>query len=136
MPPKVVQPAPCRLINRSPTNRGIRENRRKNRPSFTDAIATPKASIYQLSMSLRAVERRRQNISKSLHHQARIITSNYHALSTYLRNPLVHTIECVFSIRSTDQWIALPPRIHRRSRFISYLPTITTTLSVWTTPLD
>jgi hypothetical protein len=43
------------------------------------------------------------------HHHARIITSNYHALSTYLRNPLVHTIECVFSIRSTDQWIDLPP---------------------------
>ena len=31
-----------------------------------------------------------------------IITSNYHALSIYLRNLLVHIIECVFSIRSTD----------------------------------
>jgi hypothetical protein len=43
-------------------------------------------------------------------------------LPTYPRNPLVHTIGCVFSIRSTDQWIDLPPRIHRRSRFTSYLP--------------
>ena len=56
---------------------------------------------------------------------------NHHAstclprLPAYLRNPLVHTIGCVFSIRSTDQWIDLPPRIHRRSRFTSYLPTTT-----------
>jgi hypothetical protein len=46
-------------------------------------------------------------------------------LPTYPRNPLVHTIGCVFSIRSTDQWIDLPSRIHRRSRFTSYLLTTT-----------
>jgi hypothetical protein len=56
--------------------------------------------------------------------------TNYHVstcacLPTYPRNPLVHTIGCVFSIRSTDQWIDLPPRIYRRSRFTSYLSTIT-----------
>jgi hypothetical protein len=56
---------------------------------------------------------------------------NHHALTclprlpAYLRNPLMHTIGCVFSIRSTDQWIDLPPRIYRRSRFTSYLLTIT-----------
>ena len=42
-------------------------------------------------------------------YHARIITSNYHALSTYLRNLLVHTMECVFSIRSINQWIDLSP---------------------------
>jgi hypothetical protein len=49
-------------------------------------------------------------------YHARIITSNYHVLFTYLRNPLVHIMECVFSIRSIDQWIdlffsQLPPPI-------------------------
>jgi hypothetical protein len=52
--------------------------------------------------------------------------TNYHVstcacLLTYPRNPLIHIIGCVFSIRSTDQWIDLFSRIYRRSRFISYL---------------
>jgi hypothetical protein len=53
---------------------------------------------------------------------------NHHAstclprLPVYLRNPLMHIIGCMFSIRSTDQWIDLLSRIYRRSRFISYLP--------------
>jgi hypothetical protein len=55
--------------------------------------------------------------------------TNYHVstcacLPTYPRNLLVHIIGCVFFIRSTDQWIDLPLRIYRRSRFTSYLPTI------------
>jgi hypothetical protein len=56
---------------------------------------------------------------------------NYHAstclsrLPAYLRNPLIYTIGCVFSIRSTNQWIDLSSRIYRRSRFTFYLPITT-----------
>jgi hypothetical protein len=51
--------------------------------------------------------------------------STYACLPTYSRNPLVHTIRYMFSIRSTNQWIDLFPRIYRRSRFTFYLLTIT-----------
>jgi hypothetical protein len=55
-------------------------------------------------------------------------------LSRRTTTPYLPTYE-IHWCSSTDQWIDLPPRIHRRrSRFTSYLPTTTTTFSVWITP--